>query len=354
MRAFHRLRTCVASQFLLSLLLAISTSRAHSATIQVIPPNEPTAIFGTASEIFVEGEIDENTPKEFELLINEKDIKEYSNVFLHSPGGNLLAGIAIGRIIRKHGFNTYVAKSQSKPTKQWGTEAGACFSACTLAYMGGVFRFMDEHSRYGVHRFYSDRTTANDKDIAQMMSAVEVQYLREMGIETSFFSSMVSTGRDSVYEPNRQELENAGVVNNGATKPIWTIEGGEPGLYLKGERQTAYGINKFMVFCEGHQLRLYVMFDPQGRQLEVMNSEAHSLVVDNASIPIKPLEKSIQGQWFNAIYVITPKLWTVIASAKTAGVIVQKNYSSSIFLGFDQLPLSDGRAKLKGMISQCQ
>jgi hypothetical protein len=58
-------------------------------------------------------------------------------VVLASPGGNLLAGIQIGEMIRLRGWSTYVPS--------------ACASACALAWLGGTQRFMTPIARIGFH-----------------------------------------------------------------------------------------------------------------------------------------------------------------------------------------------------------
>ena len=49
-----------------------------------------------------------------------------ATVVLQSPGGNLIAGLEIGKIIRAKNFNTLVPGSSM------------CASACALAWLGGV------------------------------------------------------------------------------------------------------------------------------------------------------------------------------------------------------------------------
>lgn len=63
-------------------------------------------------------------------------------VVLRSSGGNAAAGVSIGRYIRKKGFLTVVP-----------AEAG-CASACALAWLGGVRRFMAADARIGFHAAY--------------------------------------------------------------------------------------------------------------------------------------------------------------------------------------------------------
>ena len=67
---------------------------------------------------------------------------ERALVTFASHGGNLRAGLEIGRMIRARRFNTMVA------------EHDHCASACALAWLGGVRRFMGATSRIGFHAAY--------------------------------------------------------------------------------------------------------------------------------------------------------------------------------------------------------
>ena len=104
-------------------------------------------IIGNYWKIYATGEIDEDAPGRLESLISDRGIPFRSVLYLESPGGNLQAGLELGRVIRKHGFVTYVGNSDRE-------EIVPCFSACTLAYLGGYFRFYDPNAAYGMHRFY--------------------------------------------------------------------------------------------------------------------------------------------------------------------------------------------------------
>jgi hypothetical protein len=65
------------------------------------------------------GTITEDTPKKFERFLksppDEKNalviLATIDGVAFHSPGGSLMAGLQLGEIIRKNGFNTTVGNS---------------------------------------------------------------------------------------------------------------------------------------------------------------------------------------------------------------------------------------------------
>lgn len=73
-------------------------------------------------------------------------------VELNSLGGDLLGGMRLGDAIRTKRLNTrvrYAYPANAKPTKSF--LPAECYSACALAFMGGVNRILDERARFGVH-----------------------------------------------------------------------------------------------------------------------------------------------------------------------------------------------------------
>src|SRR3546814_3915910 len=70
---------------------------------------------GTSGEswIVAEGDIVHATPDRFRRFLTAADIPRGARyeVYLHPPGGNLMAGIALGTIIRGSGFGTGGRKS---------------------------------------------------------------------------------------------------------------------------------------------------------------------------------------------------------------------------------------------------
>lgn len=68
-------------------------------------------------------------------------------VVLHSPGGNLFAGLEIGRTLRLKGFST------------WIPDGHECASACALAWLAGRVRYLSPNARLGFHAAYENSET---------------------------------------------------------------------------------------------------------------------------------------------------------------------------------------------------
>ena len=74
-----------------------------------------------------------------ERLTRELTGKNYDEIWLASGGGDLDEGIGIGEVLRR-----FQATVRVPPGHQ-------CVSSCTVAFLGGVFRYLDEVGTYEVH-----------------------------------------------------------------------------------------------------------------------------------------------------------------------------------------------------------
>src|SRR6202012_2500846 len=135
----------------ITLLLLLMTS-AIAQDIAAGKP-DPRAFFlvGNAWRIFVNGEIKADIGERLEQFIASNKVPRESMVILNSPGGSLAGGMALGRVIRKYNLRTDVGIQKSPESTDYSV--GECFSACTLAYVGGSFRWLRRGSSFGVHRF---------------------------------------------------------------------------------------------------------------------------------------------------------------------------------------------------------
>jgi hypothetical protein len=274
------------------------------------PPDDRVWLFGNAWRIFAEGEIDESAPTRLQKLIENLDIPDNSYVYFNSPGGNLGAALELGKVIRKYGLNTNVAARD-------GQSAAACISACTLAFLGGKFRFVSPNAVYGVHRFFFTAQGHDDVGAAQVVSAIVSNFIREMGADPNLFLEMTKAGPTEVNVLTPTLLEALGVVNNGFTKTIWSVEAIDEGLYLKGERNTIYGINKIIFYCAEGGLAMHVIFDAQLREEEILSMGTQTLSMDDQLVPIERrlVTKTVANGWINAIFALKRDLIEELLSA---------------------------------------
>lgn len=85
----------------------------------------------------------------------------YSEVLLISGGGSLDEGVKVGEVLRKYGMAVRVPSGHR------------CISACTVAFLGGVIRTVDEGASYEVHAYSGVRSALGDEERALIVSYPE-------------------------------------------------------------------------------------------------------------------------------------------------------------------------------------
>lgn len=319
------------------------------------PPPEHQVFGGNAWRLFLEGEIEADSGDRLESFIRQNNIPEHSWVYFNSPGGNLAGGISLGRVIRAHGLLSNIG-TLPRPKDR---SQGECYSACALAFLGGKFRFVTPGSKYGVHRFSFTRDGIDKEGLAQAVSALIVSYLREMDVDSKLFNLASVTAPSEMRVLQAAELEQLNVVNNGTTRAKWTIESTTrpDGMYLKGERETVHGINKFLVVCPANEPAfLHIIFDPQGREDEVLQMNVETLWIDEAAIRVETMRinKTVHNGWINVVYPLSVGIREALLKAReSVGLGLRWRADSGLFLGFEKMPFRDGASKLPGFLRVC-
>lgn len=106
----------------------------------------------------------------------------YQEVWLLSGGGDLDQGIRFGQTLRRHRIAVRVPslatlqRSTGRTRFQFG---GFCASSCTVAFLGGLFRSVDDGSRFLVHSASSVKNGMSDSLVAQFERGEFRQYVNE-------------------------------------------------------------------------------------------------------------------------------------------------------------------------------
>ncbi|WP_245271719.1 hypothetical protein [Rhizobium sp. IBUN] len=118
-------------------------------------------------------------------------------ITFQSKGGNVVAAIKFGRMIRALGANTLQLRSSE------------CASACALAFVGGVSRIAEAGS-IGVHQSSFSAAAGFDSNTAvavvQAMTAEIIKYLGEMGVSADLLQISLSVGSDDMRYLTSSEM----------------------------------------------------------------------------------------------------------------------------------------------------
>jgi hypothetical protein len=114
-----------------------------------------------------------------------------ASLYLHSPGGNLLGGLALGQEIRKRQLHTIVGAPESSDDSFYLVESAddlgilvkqpICASSCAYAFLGGVARTVVEPNRLLFHQFLSKSGVSLESHTQETVALLN-SYIDEMNI----------------------------------------------------------------------------------------------------------------------------------------------------------------------------
>lgn len=173
-------------------------------------------------------------------------------IILTSPGGDVTASYAMGRLIRRMGLEVTIGRTMLFPcgpreknctqTTMKGRHGfpssfySFCNSACVFVLAGGVARHADWMSPIGVHQFASSRTltrwrqtTLNGRVIRREILSVNrikvkttpaqydqaARYFDEMGIDPRINGLLQLADNKNIHVMNRSELLETKIITDG-------------------------------------------------------------------------------------------------------------------------------------------
>ena len=159
--------------------------------------------------ILLDGYIDALASNRLGALVAQKGITD-ADVYFNSPGGSLVAGMAIGRLLRQRGYDTHVGKRTADVHELVG---GVCYSACPFAYAGGVRRYLEFDSTLAVHRAENRVPLPDGSSFERLVSQQATEYLLAMGVSPELFKIMSQVPHEVIRGLTREEAERLMLVN---------------------------------------------------------------------------------------------------------------------------------------------
>lgn len=337
---------------ILSHAVCVITVAANPLTMRSEPPDFYKRLNRDNTwDLYLEGEIDSGAPARLNAELSKIGS---ARIHLSSPGGSLFAGLELGRVIRKFGASTDILKKIPGSNK---SQPANCMSACSLAFLGGDYRYIFDGSVYGVHRVSSSSgPTISDLDAGQILSAAISTYIREMGVDPGLFDLMVQAGKDEIYVLSRAQAKALNVTNDGRKQPEWTIEATKGGQFLRGVQETIYGEGKVLLVCIKGSLwfqSFYLVGDTRANEI-VSEKRFHSLMIGESMVPLSdPAEFKKSNRYVYTLFLLTADQSRLISSATSIGHAMQYSREAPFFVGHqvDMLPSSLNR--IRGYIDNC-
>jgi hypothetical protein len=151
----------------------------------------------------IQGNISHTDVSAFQNALNQIKNDGYkiklNSVVLDSNGGSGTAAVAIGKIIRKEKFNTYVGPKHS------------CHSACVFILSSGIIRMA--YGEVSVHRgtLYEDYPIENLEESLKTLDTEILNHLFEMGMSSQLIDAIRVTPFWTVWTLNEKEKRRWGV-----------------------------------------------------------------------------------------------------------------------------------------------
>lgn len=138
-----------------------------------------------------------------------------AEVWLFSGGGNLAEGVRVGRLLRQARTTVRVPNVERvRGAVPWPQPDGEvyCVSACTVAFMGGLFRYLDPDATYQVHSASGvardiDSTTTASLARGELRQVVESECVSSRYWAASLFTFFQNTLLLPTQHPQRPERE---------------------------------------------------------------------------------------------------------------------------------------------------
>jgi hypothetical protein len=169
--------------------LGVIAGSAGSAEIMTFMPQSGPAVILVRGELAVTDGI---------RFARKTDAIEEAIVRFESPGGMLIAGLGIGRTIRRKGYSTVVPA------------AAQCASACALAWLAGAERFMAKNARIGFHTAYLANNGRPRKSRAAQAAVVD--YLEQLELPKRAIDYFTSSPPQGLYVLTMSRARTLGVA----------------------------------------------------------------------------------------------------------------------------------------------
>jgi hypothetical protein len=221
-----------------------------------LDPSKPMAFEGLQDSLTIlyvqaTGTITPDTPARFAEFLKSDDAKLTKNLQLHSPGGDVAAGLKLGEMIRKAGYNTSIARAMrmNEPFSNYQYEDAMCVGACAYAFLGGVTRSFTEKETYGLP--LPDSSTG---------SAAIATYLERMGLGRTALdvASRQSTG-EPLYRVPVAVAEQVKIIfdlSGQAEFRMGAINGDPVARFEFTKLEKKY---RGMIRCVDHAITLYIV-----------------------------------------------------------------------------------------------
>jgi hypothetical protein len=238
-----------------------------------IAKGEPDSCGKGCSEwIAADGKIDGSTPRQLRALLGGLG-KRKLPIFFQSPGGDVQAALAIGRMMRLRGMTAGVGRTipqgcdpaQSREPacdalKRSGRELPAelrtanasCNSACVYALIGAKVREVAPGASLGIHNISVTRMTVRRNREGKIVATSSAKlsgdangvregngkiarYAGEMDVSRALVDAAAAVPNGNMRYISRDEIARFGIDQRAFAESRWTVQEQKPGSFFIGK-----------------------------------------------------------------------------------------------------------------------
>jgi len=141
---------------------------------------------------------------EIESLLSESP--KVKAIILDSQGGAILEGRALANLILRYGLSTY--------------STYGCYSACTIAFMGGIQRYLTFGANLAFHQYHNPYPGFRgrwDRELEQQKDKI---FFHRQGVHSEFIEKMFQATADDLWVPTIEELKKGNVITAMADRSL--------------------------------------------------------------------------------------------------------------------------------------
>ncbi|MDQ6645710.1 MAG: hypothetical protein M3Y93_00555 [Pseudomonadota bacterium] len=209
-------------------------------------------------QVYLHGGIDAGAPQRFQALMNSGRVPAGSDIYLNASGGDIKAGMALGRMFRAGGMATHLGTPRQPKHASAAAKTAICVDACAYAYFGGLYRWAPSGSdRIGL----TTLPTAEAKDSPDV-----AVYMKAMGIARgALASATMSSGGGRPVWMTADRMTSAGVANNGQLSPTATYNLSASAPTLEVRQVDRKGTHRLVIQCQPGKTTV-TAYDDVGRE----------------------------------------------------------------------------------------
>ena len=368
------------------------------------------SVYGDVPAIFADGEFTPETPEALRAFLKRSTQQTPETmIYLSSLGGDLTAGMEVGKIIRQANLNTAVARNTRNPADANTIDLdafsrvypGHCVSACSLAFLGGVKREVRPGSIFAVHQVSMncvDKRKALSQypwvamphvnycpelnealTRVQIANGVVVEYVRSMGVDPIFLTEMSKAGPETINALSEEKLKEYRIVYEYKTES-WEFETDAQGQFFLRYRQgNQWKDDKVEIFCNrtgAPRLYLWLVHDVRrstgpidaqrvvelaSKGLSVywqLDAQRPDGFADIRNVALQPYEiidppKVTEHGNIQVTIDLSPRLLDVITGARLFQIVTTEPDANGV-TGFNLISINLDRDKLSGIVRSCR